>query len=488
MTLKYIWDRKNVHNSDIIKKRTLIYGAGDEAISACLLILSNKYIPYEIVGFIDDSSSKIGKILNGKKVLGNRHHLKELIKLYRIQVILIAHPRISKNASNILFDLCKKNKIDYKYINPTKAIFKEPYNLKFKGNFDLSSLLRLKFLQASYNGLNKSLNTKTILLFGTAGSLGLELCEKLLRIGCKKLIIIDRYESYLNEFLINLSLPNGTDRIVPVLNASHTTEKIDTVFAKYHPDIVLHAGMRKFESLYSIEYSNALRLNYSQTFSLAKIALKYGTTHFILLSSIPDSYGESIIRDSLKVSEEALKLFFSRTQTIYSIVRVADIAENRGGIVSNIKDQIISNKQIILPDIYSKGFVMLMSKTSAATFLLNTLADILNNIPNGNEYICDALTRYDLSELITKLDLFYGPNDRENINYKFNGNDFNTQKLFERRKTRNDEFKLLIKNLNKHSKPEDTKKIILMDFMNKELDKNIKYHFRTKDLLELCES
>jgi FlaA1/EpsC-like NDP-sugar epimerase len=118
-------------------------------------------------------------------VASNRHHLKELIKLYRIEVILIADPRVSENALNILLDLCQKNHIEYKYINPIKAIFKEPSNFNVKPCVDLSSLLRLKFVQASYNGLNKSFNTNTILLFGTAGSLGLELCEKLLRIGCK---------------------------------------------------------------------------------------------------------------------------------------------------------------------------------------------------------------------------------------------------------------------------------------------------------------
>jgi FlaA1/EpsC-like NDP-sugar epimerase len=249
-------------------------------------------------------------------------------------------------------------------------------------------------------------------------------------------------------------MSSATDKIVPVLNASHAPEKIESVFAKYHPDILLHAGMRKFETLYSVEYSNALRLNYSQTFSLAKISLKYRAKYFITLSSILDGYGESILCDSLKGLEQALIHFFSSTNTIYYIVRLAVIAENRGGIVSNIKDQVISNKQIVLPDIYSKGFVLLMSKTSAATFLLNTLAEILNN-SNGNDYKCDAVRRYDLEELVTKLVLYYGFNDWNNINFKFNGNDLNTQKLFERRKTQNHEFKLLINNLNKNCKPGD---------------------------------
>jgi lipopolysaccharide/colanic/teichoic acid biosynthesis glycosyltransferase len=80
--------RKTV--SEAAKINVLIWGAGDCG-ELCLRFLRNKQQPsYEIMGFIDDNPAKRGKRLNGVKILGDRHHLRIITQLYKIQQVFIA--------------------------------------------------------------------------------------------------------------------------------------------------------------------------------------------------------------------------------------------------------------------------------------------------------------------------------------------------------------------------------------------------------------
>ena len=356
-------------NSNKIKKRVLIYGACDEGNSACKLFTSENYHNYEIVGFIDDSQEKFGKLINGKKVLGNRYHLNELIKLYRVQEILIAEPNINKDKLNILYEVCKNFNIEIKFVNIIGSIDSSSSKNLIPRNLEFSDLLPIETVSPDYTALSEILPKKTILIFGTAGSFGLEICKNLIRIGCKKLIIVDRYESYLNELLTILTKEFFIDKIVPFLFETPDIIKLDKVFETYKPDILIHAGMRKYESSFRLEYGDVLRSNYSQTFNLAKLAEKYGINYFILVSSLLSGIENSLTRDSLKVSETALKYFFEETKTQFHIMRFSDIIENRGGIVSTIKEQILSQNKVMLPSILNNGPIRLTIKIFCLTIL-----------------------------------------------------------------------------------------------------------------------
>jgi lipopolysaccharide/colanic/teichoic acid biosynthesis glycosyltransferase len=90
------------------QKNAIIWGAGDAG-ELCLLYLKKNKIPeYNIVGFIDDDHSKRGRRLNGIKVLGDRHHLKILTQLYKIQEVLVAMPSAPPEALHLVMELCQQ--------------------------------------------------------------------------------------------------------------------------------------------------------------------------------------------------------------------------------------------------------------------------------------------------------------------------------------------------------------------------------------------
>lgn len=105
--LKSLYLRYKVGTAPEDKKRVLIWGAGDAG-ELCLSYLhKDKQTVYDVVGFIDDEPLKRNSRLNGVKILGDRHHLKLLTQLYKIQGIFLAMHNLSEAELQQATQVCR---------------------------------------------------------------------------------------------------------------------------------------------------------------------------------------------------------------------------------------------------------------------------------------------------------------------------------------------------------------------------------------------
>jgi lipopolysaccharide/colanic/teichoic acid biosynthesis glycosyltransferase len=93
------------------KGNILIYGAGN------LGDLALRYTRMQgdgtVIAFIDDDPKKRKKNFQGLKVLGNRYDIESLVKLYRIDKIIIAMSRIGSKDLDHIKSLCERVKVEY---------------------------------------------------------------------------------------------------------------------------------------------------------------------------------------------------------------------------------------------------------------------------------------------------------------------------------------------------------------------------------------
>jgi len=268
-----------------------------------------------------------------------------------------------------------------------------------------ADVLPLRKIYADHTEVERILHNKTVLINGPSGALGLELCRKILQGGCRKLIIIDRYESYLNELMGALLNRFPQNLIAPFLIDAGREEQLEEVFRVYQPSLVIHAGMRKYEPFLGVDLGDLSRINYSRTFHLAQIAAKFECELFILLSSLLAAKGGNILMDSLRVAEVSLGYFFSETQTRLIIVRLCDIAENRGGIVSLIEDRIRKREPVILPN--ASAPACLISVHSAVEFILHALVEGKREIFAGQVFSIDPGPPIPLIQLTERIANLY---------------------------------------------------------------------------------
>jgi lipopolysaccharide/colanic/teichoic acid biosynthesis glycosyltransferase len=99
------YHNNNITNSN--KKNILIWGAGDAGELCLTYLQKDRNQVREVIGFIDDDSQKKGKRIKGVRILGDRHHLDLLSKLYQIQEVFVAVPSASMDNLKEILTLCR---------------------------------------------------------------------------------------------------------------------------------------------------------------------------------------------------------------------------------------------------------------------------------------------------------------------------------------------------------------------------------------------
>ena len=429
-SLRFYWEKKRGKTIEKPKRRILIYGASDAGYRALNTLGYNKYSPFEIIGFIDDNLDIYGKAINGLKILGNRYHIKELAKLYRANELLITEQENDPDKLLEVVKICRDSDLRCRivsYPNDIGEINSTGRASLTVRNVEFSDFLPLEHIQADHSAVKEVIGGKTILINSSGGALGLELCRKLLQFGCSRLIIVDRYESYLNEAVSSLLKHFSNPNIIPVLIDTDKKRMLEEVFKRYHPDIVIQAGMRKYTPIFDVRLEKICQTYYRYTLDLAKLAVTHKCEIFIMISSLMAGQGGSLIIDLLRKAEVKLNQFFKNTDTCLIISRLCDIAENRGSIVSILEQQIVDQGTIILPS--EKTHCCLITKYSAAEFILQNIIEEKNKLSDECIFTCNAGSTISLIELTQTLATYHGLNLWTDLEVKYIGQPNETLKL-----------------------------------------------------------
>lgn len=98
-------------------RRVLIAGAGDTGDAFLREIRKNKTLNYRPVGFIDDDLKKVGRKIQGVKVMGTRTAIPCIVKDKQIDEIIIAMPSADRKTIDNIAAICKESAVEYREIS-----------------------------------------------------------------------------------------------------------------------------------------------------------------------------------------------------------------------------------------------------------------------------------------------------------------------------------------------------------------------------------
>jgi|RhiMetdeSRZDD1v2_1073273.scaffolds.fasta_scaffold22871_3 FlaA1/EpsC-like NDP-sugar epimerase/lipopolysaccharide/colanic/teichoic acid biosynthesis glycosyltransferase len=378
------------------KRRVFIFGAGNAG-ALVFRCLRASQEAYEVIGFLDDDPAKRHKTLYGCKILGNRFNLEALVQLYQAHEVLLALPSAPARDIAAIVQACQHVGVPYRFF---------PMLSEGQGAQRAEPLFETPDVPLTSTSLPAILTGKRVLVAGTSGAVGLELCRQILRFAPERLLVLERYEPSLTALVSQLQQTFPTARITPILCPPAGNTNLEAVFAQYGPHVVFQNAMRKYLPFFDFQTASILHANYLTTFALAKQAVRSGCTHFVLVSSEAAHKRGNLIADSLRAVEIGLRHFFAPTSTRLVIVRLCDVLENRGGIVARLEGQIANCEPIILS--YSKAKHALLSKDAAVHFILDALGLAESLAPREGIFVCPPASAVSLLEVAQRLAMLHG--------------------------------------------------------------------------------
>ncbi len=320
--------------------RVLIAGAGTSGAVILKEMLTSQYAQGQVVCFVDDDKNKIGKILNGVLVAGNRKDIPKLTEKYAVNEIYIAMPSAPAKDRKEIIEICRETGCKVKILPGIYQLLNGEISVSKLREVEIEDLLGREPVQVNMDEILEHVNGKVVLVTGGGGSIGSELCRQIAGHQPKQLIVFDVYENNAYDLQQELRDKFPELNLAVLIGSVRNTHRMESVFAQYQPDIVYHAAAHKHVPLMEDSPNEAIKNNVFGTYKTAKAADKYGAKRFVLISTDKAVNPTNIMGASKRMCEMVIQMMNAKSKTDFVAVRFGNVLGSNGSVIPLFKKQI----------------------------------------------------------------------------------------------------------------------------------------------------
>jgi len=289
--------------------KVMIIGAGDAGRMLLENIQKTRANKDKVVCMIDDNPDKQNRYFDGVQIVGGRDDILHSVEKYNIDRIYIAMPSASKENIRDIVNICKETGCETKTLPDFYQFVNSGITAGALKDVSVEDLLGREPVDADMNDVYKLIKGKTILITGGGGSIGSELCRQVAAQEPERLIIFDIYEN--NAYAIQQELKDKYPEMnLDVLIGSvRDSRRLDSVFKRFHPDIVYHAAAHKHVPLMEDSPCEAVKNNVIGTYKTAYAAMVNNCDRFVLISTDKAVNPTNIMGASKRLCEMVIQAF-----------------------------------------------------------------------------------------------------------------------------------------------------------------------------------
>lgn len=333
--------------------RVMIVGAGEAGLAILKETEDSNKSRGKVVCLIDDSINKKGLQIRGIPVVGNRYDIPNAVKDYKVDQIFVALPTAVPKERKEIIEICQGTSAQIKVLPGIFQLLNGEVTASKMRDVEIDDLLGRDPITINQCEIFDMIAGKTILVTGGGGSIGSELCRQIAQHAPNRLIVFDIYENNVYDLQQELikELPNlNADYLIGSVRNEH---RLDRVFETYRPDMVFHAAAHKHVPLMEMSPNEAIKNNVFGTYNTARMADKYGTDTFVLISTDKAVNPTNIMGASKRLCEMVIQMMSRHSKTKFVAVRFGNVLGSNGSVVQLFKKQIAQGGPLTVthPDI-----------------------------------------------------------------------------------------------------------------------------------------
>jgi len=332
IVVKYIWGYR-AQLSAKPGKGSLVFGVTESAIVASRALNYDPSLGYRVVGFIDDERGMYGKSIAGTRVYNGLSDLQYLLTRSDVQCVFISDKEISKERLQKVVDLALAAK---------KMVLRIPNASQWlNGNISASQIRTLNIeellerdpIKLDFWKISSYLKGKTVLVTGSAGSIGSEIARQVAEFGPSKLILLDAAETALHDLQLEFQ-DNGINIPVEFVLANIRNEKrMRHIFESFSPEVVFHAAAYKHVPLVELNPAEAVLTNVMGTRLLADLSHEYRVSRFVFISTDKAVNPTSVMGASKRLAEMYVQSLNRFSDTTFVTTRFGNVMGSNGSVI-----------------------------------------------------------------------------------------------------------------------------------------------------------
>lgn len=289
-------------NSKLDKLRVIIYGAGEAGVATKRTFDHDAKVNKTIIAFVDDDLRKVGKTIDGVKIL-DAAQLENLIIQHEVEEIIFASYTIPSDRKNQVVDVCLENDVKILNIPSPEVWARGQVTTAQIQNLNIEDLLNRKTIQIDINGIQGQLKDKRILITGAAGSIGSEIVRQLLKFETGLIILCDQSETALHNIYLELEETHANTNFHAFIGDVKDEKRMEFLFETYKPHYVYHAAAYKHVPLMEDNPAEAIKTNVLGTKTIADKSVKHGVQKFVMISTDKAVNPTNVMGASKRIAE-----------------------------------------------------------------------------------------------------------------------------------------------------------------------------------------
>jgi len=139
--------------------------------------------------------------------------------------------------------------------------------------------------QIDYARLEALIRGKAVIVTGGGGSIGSEICERVVAFGASRLLILENSEPALYAVTETLAAHGTSAAIEGRIADIRDRERVMRLMAEFKPDIVFHAAALKHVPILERDWSEGVKTNIFGSINVADAALAAGAEAMVMIST-----------------------------------------------------------------------------------------------------------------------------------------------------------------------------------------------------------
>lgn len=340
----------DVVDVNVNAKCVYIYGTKSLGVSIAKSVRNQHPSKYIVKGFISPKDENNRKYIAGLPIYNANPDLVRRMKRDDIEGIIVSpHSTVEFCADQHFIDLLTDNGI---------KLFMMPEEFEWDGvspiehgnmlhQVDVEELLPRKQIMIDTDAIAKDLTGKTILITGSAGSIGSEMVRQIAKFAPRRLVLIDQAETPQHDIRLMMAEKWPELECHTIVTSICCQKNMERIFEEYRPEYVFHAAAYKHVPMMEDNPSESIRNNIIGTKNIADLAVKYGSAKFVMISTDKAVNPTNVMGCSKRICEiyvqsldQAIKKGSLKGTTQFVTTRFGNVLGSNGSVIPLFREQI----------------------------------------------------------------------------------------------------------------------------------------------------
>jgi FlaA1/EpsC-like NDP-sugar epimerase len=307
-----------------------------------------------VFGFIDDRADLQRCRIEGVPVVGTCDDLPRLVARHRVDEVLITSGELPGAQVRRLVETSQQHGFRVKVLPSYEQLLDGRVAVHPRA-VAIEDLLGRPSVDINLDDVREWLTGRTVMVTGSAGSIGSEICRQVLKLRPAKLILVDRHETgqfFLERELSRLQGKSATP-VQTCLADLTDRARLEAVFRDTNPEIIFHAAAYKHVPLMESHSGEAVKNIVLATRNLVDLADSHQAQTVVMISTDKAVNPTSVMGSCKRLAEQYVQARAAGSHCRFVTVRFGNVLDSSGSVVPVFRDQIACGGPVTVthPDI-----------------------------------------------------------------------------------------------------------------------------------------